>query len=108
MSEDQLSGKMTGEVVNVGDVETFKNDFTKRTLVINVGGKWPQEIKFSLIKDRCELADGLSEGDEVTLSYNIRGNQYKDKWYVDLECWKLEEGQKKKEEPVEDDEKLPF
>ena len=104
---------MTGEVVNVGDVQILgKNNFAKREFVIKVGGEYPQEIKFSILGDKkVGMAEGLSDGDHVTVSYDIRGNAFNDKWYVDLSCWRIEAAEKpeaKSPETKESSDALPF
>jgi len=42
------------------------------------------------IKDKTSLLDGLNEGDEVDVSFNVRGNEYNGKYYVNLQAWKLQ------------------
>ncbi|MEM9237062.1 MAG: DUF3127 domain-containing protein, partial [Verrucomicrobiota bacterium] len=41
------------------------------------------------VKDKTALLDQLAVGDEVQVTFNIRGNEYKDRFYVNLVAWKV-------------------
>ena len=72
------------------------------------------------IKDKTSLLDGLAEGDEVEVSFNVRGNEYNGKYYVNLQAWRLNKSSSESApseqapsepdfEPVgDDDDDLPF
>jgi len=77
MSDYQLQG----EIILMADKQTFDGGFEKREFVVDTGGKYPQQIKLELIKDKCALLDGLSVGQSVAVSFNVRGN---------LQAWKID------------------
>lgn len=82
---------MTGEIIAIDETKTFPSGFKKREFVIEeLDGKYPQQIKMEVIKDNCEILDRLRVGDEVTAHFNIRGNEYKGRYYVNLVCWRIE------------------
>ena len=81
----------TGSIKVIMDTQTFPSGFTKREFVITTGDEnYPQDIKFELIKDKCSWLDKYSDGQNVTVSFDIRGNEYKGKYYVNLNCWKIQ------------------
>ena len=81
----------TGRLKAIFDTQTFPSGFTKREFVVTTGeDKYPQDIKFELVKDKCEWLDNYQEGQEVTVSFDVRGNEFKEKYYVNLNAWKLE------------------
>ena len=83
----------TGSIKVIMDTQTFPSGFTKREFVITTGDEnYPQDIKFELIKDKCSWLDKYSDGQNVTVSFDIRGNEYKGKYYVNLNCWKIQDG----------------
>jgi hypothetical protein len=88
MSEQTFKGK----VVHVGATETIgEKGFRKRLLVLSdEAPEYPQEVPFTFIQDKTALLDKVKQGDVLTVSYNIRGNKYKEKWYCDLQGWKIE------------------
>ena len=80
----------TGKLKVKFDTQTFPSGFTKREFVITTGDEnYPQDIKFELIKDKCSWLDNFEQGQDLTVNFDIRGNEYKDKYYVNLNCWKI-------------------
>ena len=69
-------------------------------------------------KDKTNLLEGLAEGDEVEVSFNVRGNEYNGRYYVNLQAWKLQkqdDGMNQEAPPApdfepvgDDDDDLPF
>lgn len=110
---DQIT--IEGTVEAVFETETFGSGFTKRLLVINTGGDYPQTIPVEFIKDKVSVLDGLSEGDAVTAFVNLRGNEYNGKYYANVQGWKLEKGgsaaqpkSKPAAQEVEQEDDIPF
>ncbi len=81
-----------GNIKIVSDTQTFGSGFTKREFVITTDSKYPQDIKFEVVKDKCEWLDKFSVGQQVNVSFDIRGNEYNGKYYVNLNCWKIQAG----------------
>lgn len=85
------SFELEGTVKVIDDIQTFASGFTKREFVVEVeDGKFPQSIKFECVKEKTSLVDDFSVGDPVKVHFDIRGNEYKGKYYVNLNAWKLE------------------
>ena len=81
--------EIEGSIKAIMDTQTFGSGFTKREFVITTEEKFPQDVKLETIKDKTALLDKFSEGQRVKASFNIRGNEYKGKYYVNLQAWKL-------------------
>lgn len=80
----------TGNIKVIFDTQTFPSGFSKREFVVTVGDdKYPQDIKFELIKDKCSWLDNFQQGQQVNVNFDIRGNEYNGKYYVNLNCWKI-------------------
>jgi len=79
-----------GAIKLINDTQTFGSGFTKREFVITTGdSKYPQDIKFEVVKDKCDLLNDFKVGQQVTVSFDIRGNEYNGKYYVNLSAWKI-------------------
>ena len=86
-----MSYEASGTIKLINDTQTFPSGFTKREFVITTEhDKYPQDLKFEVVKDRCTLLDDFTVGQKVQLNFDIRGNEYKDRYYVNLACWKIE------------------
>lgn len=81
---------MEGTVKVIEDTQTFSSGFAKREFVVTTEDKFPQDIKFECTKEKIELVDKLRTGDKVKVSFNIRGNEYKGRYFVNLQAWRVE------------------
>jgi len=82
---------ITGTVKKIFDEQTFGSGFNKREFVITVpDGRFPQDIKFETVKDKVGLVAELKEGDEIKVSFDVRGREWKENYYVNLNAWKIE------------------
>ena len=85
-----MSYTTTGRIKVINDTQTFPSGFQKREFVVTVpNGEWPQDLKFELTKDKCEKLDQFKADDEVEVEFDIRGNEFKEKYYVNLSAWRL-------------------
>ena len=84
------SYELTGRVKAIFDQQTFASGFTKRDFVVTTEDDYPQDVKFECIKDRISLVDDLQEGDRVNVHFNIRGNEYNDRYFVNLQGWRIQ------------------
>lgn len=88
-----MSYDMTGTVKEVMDLMTFDSGFTKREFVITTKDRYPQDVLFETIRDKTEICDSLEPGQEVTVSFDIRGNQGKNRYFVNLHAWRVQPGE---------------
>jgi single-strand DNA-binding protein len=89
-----------GSMKWIGETQTFASGFTKREFVITTQhDKYPQDIKFEIVKDKCPILDQFAVGSDVTVFFDIRGNEYNGKYFVNLACWKLQAGSEDGAEP---------
>jgi len=82
--------EITGTVKVIMDAQTFDSGFTKREFVVETEEKYPQQVKIETTQDRVVLVENLKEGDRITVHFNIRGNEWKDRYFVNLQAWKVE------------------
>jgi hypothetical protein len=81
----------TGVIREIGPIEEVgANKFRKRVIVVcDESDKYPQEIPFEMVKDKCELADQYKVGQTVTVSYNLRGREYNGRRYLSAQAWAI-------------------
>jgi hypothetical protein len=80
-----------GKLKWIGETQSFTSGFTKREFVVTTAAdKYPQDLKFEVVKDKCPLLDPFELGQDVQVSFDIRGNEYNGKYYVNLACWKIQ------------------
>jgi len=85
------SFNIKGRIVVINDKQTFGSGFQKQEFVIDdMADKYPQQIKLEAVKDLCDKVGVMSIGDQVSVEFNLRGNEYNGKYYVNLQAWKVE------------------
>jgi hypothetical protein len=84
---------LNGKIKLIYDTQEFASGFKKREFVVTTQEQYPQDVKFEAIKEKVDLLDTYKPGDEVNVHFNIRGNEYQGKYYVNLQAWRLERGQ---------------
>ena len=86
-----MAYELTGKIKLIQDPKTFDSGFTKREMVVVVeDGKYPQEINLEFVQDKAALLDNLQPGQEVTVSFDIRGREYNGRYFNNLQGWKVE------------------
>lgn len=83
---------ITGKIKVLFDKQTFDSGFEKREFVITTDEQYPQDVKFELYKEKCDIVNNFKVNDEVTVHFNIRGNEYNGRYYVNLNAWRIEAG----------------
>ena len=81
---------LTGKIKLIQDAKTFESGFTKREMVVIVeDGKYPQEINLEFVQDKVALLESLQIGQEVTVTFDIRGREYNGRYFNNLQGWKI-------------------
>ena len=82
---------LTGKIKIIQEAKTFESGFTKREMVVIVeDGKYPQEINIEFVQDKVGLLDELQAGQEITVTFDIRGREYNGRYFNNLQGWKVE------------------
>jgi hypothetical protein len=86
--------ELEGTLKQLFDTQTFASGFAKREFVVEVpDGKYPQMLKFECVKDKIAMLDSVKIGDSVKVAFDIRGSEYKERFYVNLNAWKITKGE---------------
>ena len=83
----QLSLK--GKVTLVKDIQNISDKFQKREFVIETEDQYPQLVQFELTQDKCSLLDASYQGKAVEVFFNVRGREWNDKYFVNLQAWRV-------------------
>lgn len=93
-----MSYELTGKLIEIYDVVQVNDTFRKREFVVQKEEQvndrvFVDTIKFQATQDRCSLLDDMSFGDEVTVTFNIKGRKWekdgKVSYFNNLEAFKL-------------------
>ena len=87
---------IVGKLIEIFDTQQISDSFKKREFVVEFAEnpQYPELIKFELIQDKCSLLDSYSTGNEVDVSFNLKGRKWskdgKDMYFTTLQAWRLE------------------
>jgi len=79
-----------GIIHKIFDTENKTGTFQAREFVIKHDGNYPQYIKFQLTQDRCDLINNYKEGDTIKVSFDLRGREWNEKFFTNLNAWRIE------------------
>lgn len=87
--------EISGTIKMIGDTKKVSEKFTKRDLRIVTDGDYPQIIEVQFTQDKCAVLVKYKTGEQVTISINIRGREWKSpngevKCFNTIEGWKID------------------
>jgi single-strand DNA-binding protein len=83
--------KLKGKLIVKSEPRQVSEKFRVMDFVIEVQDqKYPQSIQFQLMNDRIAEMDKYSLGEELEVSFDIRGREYNGKYYNSLNAYKIE------------------
>lgn len=101
--------EITGTIKKIFDEQTFGSGFNKREFVLTIeSGRFPQDIKFECVKDKVGLLAELKPGATVKVSFDLRGREWKENYYVNLNAWKIEPAGAGGDTPAAEDDGPPL
>lgn len=122
-----MSFELTGKLIEKFDTKQVSSSFKKREFVIEkkesaAGREFIETIKFQLLQDKADLLDQFEVNDELTVSFNIKGNRWekdgKVSYFNNLDAWRLTKASNEASQtppppsmdeiPPEMDDDLPF
>lgn len=95
-----MSFEITGKLVAKSDTVQRSQTFKTREFVIektdDIGGRIISNyIKFQCVQDRTSMPDRFNIGDEVKVSFNIKGTKWvkdgKENYITNLDAWRMEQ-----------------
>ena len=85
-----MSFNISGRLHRKYPTESKSNSFQTREFVIQTQEQYPQFIKFQLTQERCNAIDPYEEGDVINVQFDLRGREWQDKYFTNLNAWRIE------------------
>ena len=83
--------EIEGKLVKTYDMEVKgTSSFRTREFVIETMETYPQFVKFQSVQDKCDLLNQFQEGEIIKVSFDLRGRQWQDKYFTNLNAWRIE------------------
>lgn len=89
-----MAFELQGKIEVIFEPQQVTERFRKREFVVEYqDGSYTEQIKMQLTQDRCDLLDAFQEGDEVKVSFNLKGRAYnrdgKTTYFTNIDAWKI-------------------
>lgn len=92
-----MSLSIKGNVLNILDPESGVSragkEWSKQEFVVETQDQFPKKVCFTLFGDKTNLLEGISNGAEVEVSFNLESREYNGKWFHNINAWKIEGAQ---------------
>ena len=83
--------KLKGKLIHKGDAKQVSENFRVMDFVIETPDeKYRQKVQFQAANDRIQDVNMLAIGEELEVSFDIRGREYNGKYYNSLNAYKIE------------------
>ena len=89
--------EIQGKLLEISDTVQIKETFRKRDFVVEYADnpQYPEYVKFECIQDKCDMLDNYSVGQDVTVSFNLKGRKWVDpqgetKYFNSLQAWRMQ------------------
>lgn len=92
--------KVTGKLLEVKETQQVSDTFQKRSFVLEYteNPQYPEYVSFELIQDKCTLLDNFRSGQEVEVSFNLKGRKWinpegETRYFNSLQAWRIDAAQ---------------
>jgi hypothetical protein len=92
----ELTGKLVAKYDTVQRTETFKTREFAVEKTDDIGGRTVTNyVKFQSVQDKTAIIDKVNIGDEIKVSFNIKGSKWekdgKVNYITNLDAWRIEQ-----------------
>ena len=88
---------ISAKIIEIFETAKVTDSFKKREFVVEYSEnpQYPEFIKFEFIQEKCELLDNYSIGEEVEITFNLKGRKWTDpqgtvKYFNTLQAWRID------------------
>ena len=102
-----------GNIINKLDPETISGKdgktWKKQNFIINTGAQFNSEICFQLFgEERMRILEKFNINDTVDVFFNLYSKKFNDRYFHNIDAWKIEKTNDENPKPEIIEEKTPF
>ena len=100
-----LTKKLEPETISGKEGKIWK----KQNFIINTGAQFNSEICFQLFgEERIEMLKRFNINDNIEVSFNLYSKKFNDRYFHNIDAWKIENAMDKNPEVKSPEEENPF
>jgi hypothetical protein len=85
-----LKGKLSRILDPESGMSKAGNQWKKQEFLIETTDQFPKKVCFTLFNDKVSVLSGLKPGDEIEVSFDVESREFNNKFYHNLNAWKIE------------------
>lgn len=89
-----MSLNLKGKLLKILNLETGVarngNPWKKQEFVMETREQFPKKVCFTLFNDKVALLNGIAEGEEIDVAFDVESREFNNKWYHNVNAWKIE------------------
>ena len=85
-----LKGKLSRILEPESGMSKAGNQWKKQEFLIETSDQFPKKVCFTLFNDKVSALSGLNPGDEIEVSFDVESREFNNKFYHNLNAWKIE------------------
>ncbi len=85
-----IQGKLIQILAVQSGVSKAGKDWSKQEFIVETQEQFPKKVCFTLFGDKTDLIQGISEGEEVKVSFNLESREFNERWFHNVNAWKIE------------------
>ena len=102
-----------GNIINKLETETISGKdgkiWKKQNFIINTGAQFNSEICFQLFgEERIQILEKFNINDTVEVFFNLYSKKFNDRYFHNIDAWKIEHTNKDEENESLKEEQAPF
>lgn len=89
-----MSMTVKGKLVAILNAESGTgrngNSWKKQMFLLETADQFSKKICFTLFNDKINQLNGIREGEELEVSFDIESREFSGKWYHNINAWKVD------------------
>ncbi|MFZ9815222.1 MAG: DUF3127 domain-containing protein [Candidatus Kapaibacteriota bacterium] len=91
-----MAYELQGRLFEIFDTQQITDTFKKREFVVETtSGMYNEYIKMQAVQDKCDLLDSMNKGDQVKVSFDLRGKLVNTKdgrqvYITNINAWRID------------------
>lgn len=87
----KIKGKFIKATTTQTGTSKAGKEWSKKSFVIDTGSQYNPEIAFGLFGvDKIALLQGIEQGQEIEVYFNLNSREYKGNYYTSADAWKID------------------
>jgi hypothetical protein len=86
--------RVTGKLIQINEIQSGVSkagkEWKKQSFVIETQDQFPKKIAFDLFGDKLSLLDGIGQGQQLEVSFNLESREYNGRWFHNVNAWKVQ------------------